>query len=434
MMSSDEPSSRSVEAAAYILLTDDTGNRAYWVVADAAQRLWVLHRGKLRMLPLSGVAQHVVDLAEPLCRGLFRAHSDGPGARDAPRTWRPAAVQRFADAVCRLHGRDVLGMRTMVGPPGATLMQSALTNASDAWVSRVLLGPGPVAAFVEVARTVQPACAAIVADDAAGEPTIPRDRAGWYDESGKLTQSAFHQLETMCWALQRAAFFLSVQACVDATAAADLEASVRTMVIDRIASNLLPSLDTSQLVESIYQLYLDGSTQPGDTAHYSRKTAFVPCRPSEVVHSERGSVYREAIAELRVGVAEAVRGTDNCWPHDMARPVRWRLSQFAREVVLLRATAMFCTLRAVSAPIGRHVKNYSDLECRELGWWSADDVTYPCIVRTGNFWVLFDADMRPRCHATDVVDAFCWLLTAMLEAGDSTAPLLNRLGFNFGGE
>ena len=406
----------TVEAAVYLLLTDAASHELF-VVADAVQRLWLLRRWQLKGCRVEGVAQHATDLALAafcgMCRAeAFRREEAGEEDDQTPR------LRELADAVNALHAKTLF-------PPavelGAKDVHVALTSTRSAWFK---IKPGQDAVrYIAAAQCVFSACAAVI------ERRLPEralcDHPGW-TEKGNLFLRAFEEMEGACWGIMRSAYFLAVQARAPHTAAFALPQEARAAAVIAMATKIVPGLDSNQLAESVYQRYLDDAGEPGDCATYHRATAYAPCRGMEAVQYGRRAVYKEAMLILQCDPANMVR--DAAWPPGTHVLVGRRISQLAREVVLVRAAAMYCSLqRAISC----HVKSYADLELAEAGWWSPRDVACPCIVKAGGFWVLIESPTVQEHHTFDVVDAFCWLLLSLQRAETGqTLTLLQRLGID----
>jgi hypothetical protein len=397
-------------AATIHALVTDRPSESLFAVADAVKRVWLLRNGQLRACQLVDVTLHATDLSGAAFLGLCRI--------EALRSGR-SALRDFADAVNALYGKPLFAAGESLGAKDVLL---GLTHISDAWYCRV--EPGPVvAAYVAAAARTLPACAAVVAGVTAG------DQPGWYDSENCLLLAAFEHLEAMCWGVLRSAYFLGVQAGADgATSQFHITPTERAAVIGVIVSKLLPATDPAGFGESAYQLYLNGSAQPGDCASYRRASGYDPCRVVEVMQHGRRAVFREAMLLLKCVPAAAVSNAG--WPAGVAPATCRRLSQFAREVALMSAVSAYCTLRSLATA---HVKTYLELELTGSGWWAnGPDIAYPCIIRAGTFWVLVGAERRACGYTLDVIDAFAWLLAGLHDAGDSVVPLLRKLGLDPG--
>jgi hypothetical protein len=396
-------------AAALLLMDAPSGDLAN--VAAAMKRAWLLQRHKLRRMRVDEVAQHATDLElvafTALCRATALLIPDCA-----------AAPTRLAEAVNRLSGAAVIDLRR---PAWAKEAHVALTQISDAWYA---MGPGDrVVRYVEAAAQVFDACAAIA------ELPTPRGAAvhpGWCEAGGsQLTVCGLEDMDGLCWGIVRSAYFLVAQARILDCREFALPPAIRTRVVEAVATRLAPSLDPTQLADSVYNHYLSGSSQPGDCALYSRQTGHKPCNVTEALQFVRRKVYKEAFALLRCDAAAAIRETG--WPEGTPRALCRRLSQFVREVVLTRTMGMYCT---TPGGVGIRIKAYTALEHLEIGWWTGPDIAYPCAVCAGSFWILINSAQQPLYFATDVIDAVCWLLAAISELDGSCDSFMKRIALD----
>ena len=402
----------SVRSSIAVLLTEPTATPDVLEVWRAVKRLWILKRHWLVRERVAEVVQHRTDVELVAFMGLCRVETLAAGPDGAA-----AALPRFADAVNDLCGTRALDAARGLG---ARELGAALTLTSDAWHGIV---PGERALkYAAAASLAMGACAAVIEWPGQTTPNEPlRNHPGWFD-GGMLTAGGAENVEAMCWGVIRSAVFLVDQLRVADCDAFALPAATRARAVEVLTTRIVPQLDPTQLAESSYNRYLSGSSQPGDCALYARQTGHRPCTVTEAIQFVRRSVYREALNLLKCETAAAVR--DVGWPEGTHRALARRLSQFVRETVLAGAMGMYCTVRG---GVVNRIKSYSALELAEIGWWVAPDIAYPCIVHAGAFWVLIGADMRPRCHCLDVVDAVALLMASISDVDRSCDSLLNKL-------
>jgi hypothetical protein len=396
----------NMRSAVSLLLTDPPGPDLENVFA-AVKRAWLIHRHALRWHRVSELVQHASDLELTTFVGLCRVQAQiNPGM---------TSLSKLVAATNALCCAVVIDPQRV---PWAGELHAALTRISDMWFS---IGPGPrIFQYAEAAALALEACAAVIeSPPPAGAVPYPVWCEG---TTTQLSVVAYEEMDALVWGITRSAHFLLGQVNLPECRKFALPDALRVRVVDVIAAKLAPSLDATQLAESVYNLYRSGSSQPGDCALYSRQTTHKACSVTEALQQTRQRIYKEAFSLLHVDAASAIR--DVGWPEGTRKDLGRRLSQFMREIVLTRTMGMYCT---VPGGTSNRIKSYTELEHSETGWWNPPDIAYPCIVRAGSFWILIDAGRRSLMFALDVVDAVSWLLAAISDVDHSTDSFIQRL-------